>query len=133
MIKTAEVIEFFDRLAPGWDENLVKDEEKINRILYNARVFEGSTVLDVACGTGVMIPYYLKRNVASVTAVDISPEMARIAGSKFPQENVEVLCADVEKTDFGVPGSAMCGGQDAPWLREALSHPEKVEIHVQVI
>ncbi len=36
----------------------------------------------------------------------------------------------VEKTDFGVPGSAMCGGQDAPWLREALSHPEKVEIHV---
>lgn len=101
MIKTAEVIKFFDRLAPGWDENLVRDEEKINRILYNARVFEGSTVLDVACGTGVMIPYYLKRNVASVTAVDISPEMARIAGSKFPQENVEVLCADVEKTDFG--------------------------------
>ena len=36
----------------------------------------------------------------------------------------------VEKTDFSVPGSAMCGGQDAPWLREALSHPENVEIHV---
>ena len=36
----------------------------------------------------------------------------------------------VEKTDFTVPGSAMCGGQDAPWLREALSHPENVEIHV---
>ena len=36
----------------------------------------------------------------------------------------------VEKTDFSVPGTAMCGGKDAPWLREALSHPEKVEIHV---
>ena len=36
----------------------------------------------------------------------------------------------VEKTDFTVPGSAMCGGKDAPWLREALSHPENVEIHV---
>lgn len=36
----------------------------------------------------------------------------------------------VEKTDFSVPGSAMCGGQDAPWLRDALSHPEDVEIHV---
>ena len=36
----------------------------------------------------------------------------------------------VEKTDFSVPGSATCGGEDAPWLREALSHPENVEIHV---
>lgn len=36
----------------------------------------------------------------------------------------------VEKTDFTVPGSAMCGGKDAPWLREALAHPENVEIHV---
>lgn len=36
----------------------------------------------------------------------------------------------VEKTDFSVPGSAMCGGKDAPWLREALSHPKNVEIHV---
>ena len=36
----------------------------------------------------------------------------------------------VEKTDFSVPGSAMCGGRDAPWLREALLHPENVEIHV---
>ena len=32
MIKTAEVIKFFDRLAPGWDENLVRDEEKINKL-----------------------------------------------------------------------------------------------------
>ena len=36
----------------------------------------------------------------------------------------------VKKTDFSIPGSAMCGGQDAPWLRDALSHPENVEIHV---
>lgn len=36
----------------------------------------------------------------------------------------------VEKTDFSIPGTAMCGGEDAPWLREALSHPENVEIHV---
>ena len=36
----------------------------------------------------------------------------------------------VENTDFSVPGSAMCGDEDAPWLREALSHPENVEIHI---
>lgn len=36
----------------------------------------------------------------------------------------------VEKTDFTVPGSAMCGGKDAPWLRDVLSHPENVELHI---
>ena len=56
----------------------------------------GKDVLDVACGTGVLIPDYLSRNVASVTAVDIAPEMVKICRSKFPQENVTVLCGDVE-------------------------------------
>ena len=36
----------------------------------------------------------------------------------------------VEKADFSVPGSAMCGEVDAPWLREMLSHPENVELHI---
>ena len=58
-------------------------------------------ILDVACGTGVMIPFYLDRGAASVTAIDISPEMARIAGEKFAGDpRVRVLCGDVEETDF---------------------------------
>ena len=36
----------------------------------------------------------------------------------------------VEKTDFSVPGSAMYGDVDTPWLREMLSHPENVELHI---
>ena len=36
----------------------------------------------------------------------------------------------VEKTDFSVPGSAMCGEVDAPWLRGMLSRPENVELHI---
>lgn len=57
-------------------------------------------VLDVACGTGVLIPDYLQRGAAQVTAIDISPEMARIAREKFPQENVTVLCGDAEQAHF---------------------------------
>lgn len=49
------------------------------------------SVLDVACGTGVLIPDYLERGAAQVTAIDIAPEMVRIAREKFPQENVTVL------------------------------------------
>jgi demethylmenaquinone methyltransferase/2-methoxy-6-polyprenyl-1,4-benzoquinol methylase len=101
MIETKEVIEFFDRLAPGWDAEMVRNDEIISTILDNAAVTEGKVVLDVACGTGVLIPDYLKRRVASVTGIDISPKMAEIAKAKFPQPEVMILCGDVETTDFG--------------------------------
>lgn len=95
-----DVIRFFDRLAPQWDADMVRNETVIAKILDGAGIRSGIHVLDVACGTGVMIPDYLSRGVASVTAVDISPEMVKIASAKFPQENVTVLCGDVEQTCF---------------------------------
>ena len=58
--------------------------------------FHPKTSMDLACGTGVLFPDYLARNVGSVTAVDISSEMVKIARSKFPRENITVLCGDVE-------------------------------------
>ena len=100
MIETKEVVEFFDRLAPGWDAEMVRSDEIIRTILDNAGVTAGKNVLDVACGTGVLIPDYLERNVASVTGIDISPKMAEIARSKFPQETVTILCGDVETAAF---------------------------------
>ena len=100
MIETKEVIAFFDRLAPDWDADMVRSDEIIRTILDNAEVCAGKDVLDVACGTGVLIPDYLARNVASVTGIDISPKMAQIARDKFPQEQVTILCGDVEETAF---------------------------------
>ncbi len=101
MIETKEVIAFFDRLAPGWDAEMIRNDEIINTILDNAGVEAGKDVLDVACGTGVLIQDYLERGVAAVTGIDISPGMATIAKEKFPQAGVEILCGDVETTDFG--------------------------------
>ena len=101
MIQTNDVIEFFDRLAPQWDADMIRSEEILARILDNAEVGAGQDVLDVACGTGVLIPDYLARGVSSVTAIDISPEMAKIAREKYPQPEVTVLCGDVETAEFG--------------------------------
>ena len=96
-----DVIEFFDRCAPSWDAEMIKNDTVIGRILDNAEVGEGMDVLDVACGTGVMFDYYLQRHVASVTGIDISPEMAKIASSKFAGEGrVQVICGDVEEYPF---------------------------------
>ena len=100
MIDSREVIAFFDRLAPDWDAEMIRSDEIIAAILDKAEVSAGKDVLDVATGTGVLIGDYLARGVASVTGIDISPNMARIAQGKYPQENVKILCGDVERTDF---------------------------------
>ena len=97
-----DVIAFFDRCAPTWDAEMIKNDAIIGLILDNAEVGEGMDILDVACGTGVMFDYYLERNVASVTGIDISPEMAKIAAGKYADKNnVQVICGDVEAETFG--------------------------------
>ncbi|MCF0142011.1 MAG: class I SAM-dependent methyltransferase [Parasporobacterium sp.] len=102
----ADVKEFFDKLAPGWDDGLVKNDAIIATILDNADIREGVSVLDVACGTGVMIPYYLDRGVRDITAIDLSDEMIRIASEKFQGLNgadvsIKFICDDAELADFG--------------------------------
>lgn len=100
MIEQKEVIAFFDRLAPGWDADMIRSDEIVHTILDNAGVEAGMDILDVACGTGVLIPDYLRRGASSVTGIDISPKMVEIAQEKFPQAQVTILCGDVETTDF---------------------------------
>jgi demethylmenaquinone methyltransferase/2-methoxy-6-polyprenyl-1,4-benzoquinol methylase len=92
------IADFFDSCAPWWDADMIRNEAIITTILDNADIRGGMDILDVACGTGVLFPDYLKRGVASVTGIDISPEMAKLAAAKFPE--VTVVCGDVEETAF---------------------------------
>jgi demethylmenaquinone methyltransferase/2-methoxy-6-polyprenyl-1,4-benzoquinol methylase len=47
-----------------------------------------------------LFPDYIHRNVASITGVDISPEMVKIAKEKFHDSKVEVICADIQTVDL---------------------------------
>lgn len=96
-MKKQDIISFFDNCAGCWDEELIRNDKVIEKILDNCGIDKGVCVLDVACGTGVLFPDYIKRG-AVVTGIDISPEMVKIAKEKFP--NVNVICGDVEETDF---------------------------------
>lgn len=51
---------------------MIRNEPVIRTILDNAGIRAGVDVLDVACGTGVLFPDYLARDVHSVTGVDIA-------------------------------------------------------------
>ena len=104
-MKKETVISFFDKCAPWWDDDMIRNEDIIATILDNTGIRPGIRVLDVACGTGVLFPDYLSRGVAEVIAIDISPEMAKIAAAKFPQ--VHVICGDVEEAEFPHPFDAV--------------------------
>ena len=100
-MQKSDVIEFFDRCASTWDAGMIKNDTIIGKILDNAEVGPDMDILDVACGTGVMFDYYLERNVASVTGIDISPEMAKIAAAKYAGNDlIQIICGDVEETAF---------------------------------
>ena len=93
-----DIIKFFDNLAEGWDAEQIPKDAIIEKILDNGGVEEGKDVLDVACGTGTLFPFYSEINVKSVTGIDISPEMVKIAKKKFPE--TEIICGDAEEYIF---------------------------------
>ena len=100
LMNKQNIIDFFDRLAPDWDSNMVRHEEKISAILDFSGVRENVKVLDVACGTGVLIPDYLARNVNKVIGVDVSPAMIEIARAKFSDTRVSFINGDIEELSF---------------------------------
>lgn len=113
MLDQKEIQQFFDRLAPDWDADLVHDDAVIDRILTLGGVTDGCRVLDVGCGTGVLFPDYFARGV-QLTAIDVSPEMVRCAQAKFPQ--AQVLCGDAAQ--FAFPPAAF----DAVMVYNAFPH-----------
>ena len=124
-----DIIEFFDRCAPWWDEDMIRNEDIIAIILDNGGITANIDVLDVACGTGVLFPDYLGRNVRSVTGIDISPEMAKIAAAKFP--HVKVLCGDVETAEFDKPFDAIMVYNAFPHFPDPARLIETLSRHVK--
>lgn len=99
-----KIISFFDGKAPVWDKaSPISSDDIVNTILDNAGVVKGVSVLDIGCGTGVLVPYYLERDAASVIAVDFSEKMIETAKAKFADPRLKFVCADAETTDFGGP------------------------------
>lgn len=89
-----EIRGFFDRLAPTWDQSCHHDERVLSAILTLAACPSGGRILDVACGTGVLLPYLLKLEPEALHAIDLSPEMADRAAAKYTDPRVTVRAAD---------------------------------------
>lgn len=78
--------EFFNAIASRWDSMEINSlPEKVNVILDAVGVSEGASVLDLGTGTGVLIPYLLKRvgPGGRVKGVDGSEGMLAQARAKY--------------------------------------------------
>ncbi len=88
---------FFDKLAEEWDLSFTaEDLERLSHLVDTLGVTRGMDILDLGCGTGVLFDL-LRRKVGpdgSVTGVDFSSEMTRVAHRNFPFDNVKVVEAD---------------------------------------
>jgi demethylmenaquinone methyltransferase/2-methoxy-6-polyprenyl-1,4-benzoquinol methylase len=92
---------FFDDIAFVWDVKCRDSMNKINDILDHADVSAGCTVLDVACGTGILFPFYLERGVREVTGVDISPNMIDQAHTTHSDPRITLIVGDAEQVSLG--------------------------------
>ncbi|MDE6479081.1 MAG: class I SAM-dependent methyltransferase [Muribaculaceae bacterium] len=99
-------IDFFDALAPSWDENEIRSTpERVKHILSELTISKGMEVLDLGTGTGVLLPYLseIVGPEGHVTAIDLSEGMLSIARKKYGHlENVEFLRLDFEEEQ--IPG-----------------------------
>ena len=91
--------EFFNSMAPNWDEICIFNMDNINRILQLAKVGEGHRIVDVGCGTGVLIDPLLQCGVKEIYAVDLSKAMIDKAREKYCNPSVRFEATDFLRTD----------------------------------
>lgn len=94
---------FFDKLAEEWDLAFTSEDlERLNHLIEKINVRPGMDILDLGCGTGILFDLLRRKTgeKGTVTGVDFSLNMIRIAHRNFPFENVNVVDADVTMLPF---------------------------------
>jgi len=91
--------DFFNSRASTWDEKAAeKDESRLKAMAARLDIKSGATVLDVGTGTGIFVPFLLKKigREGNLVCLDFAEEMLKIAKAKGFKGNIRYLCADIE-------------------------------------
>lgn len=89
--------EFFNKKAATWNQTVHHDTRKINALLDMVGIYKGFRILDVGCGTGILVPFLMERvgQEGLVTCIDISDQMIRIAREKYKYPNLSFVVDDI--------------------------------------
>lgn len=91
--------DYFNSRAAAWDEKSAEnDMSKLEAMIARLDIRPGAAVLDVGTGTGVFIPFLLKKigREGRLTCLDFAREMLKIARAKGFEGNISYLCDDIE-------------------------------------
>ena len=89
---------YFNEKAATWDETVAeKDTTKLERMAENLHIEHDSALLDVGTGTGVLVPYLLRKigSHGRLVTLDLAEEMLKRTQAKGFNGNIEYLHADV--------------------------------------
>lgn len=90
--------EYFDQLAPTWDEELTPERlQCLGNIVKELGIEPGYYVLDIGSGTGVLLPFLIAEvgDEGKIVALDFSAEMLCQAQAKNFPPMVSFAQADV--------------------------------------
>lgn len=94
---------YFNGKADVWDEQVAeKDHARLQRMADNLDIQPGSTVLDVGTGTGVFVPFLLRKIApqGKLVCLDYAERMIEKARSKKFEGQIDYVCSDIHTTDF---------------------------------
>ncbi len=91
---------FFDSHADTWDTDTYDAEQrlKIRRIIADMPLFKNQDILDVGCGTGILVPLIREKigEKGKLIGLDISKGMLKTARRKYRQNSPHLICACAE-------------------------------------
>jgi predicted TPR repeat methyltransferase len=90
--------EFFNALAESWDKTRAHKPAHLAKLVKRTRIRTNQSVLDVGCGTGVLLPFLREAagTDARIVGIDIADNMVKIAAEKMREYvNVSVLRSDI--------------------------------------
>ena len=90
-----KMIDFFNNLAPKWDEMCTHNPQKIQTLLNLIPLKKHTHILDVGCGTGILESFLLEYDPEKIVAVDIAEKMIEEAKKKYQDPRIAFKCTDV--------------------------------------
>jgi ubiquinone/menaquinone biosynthesis C-methylase UbiE len=94
----------FNDLAPRWDQlpGPADPWSRVARFVERATRGQADWILDIGCGTGILLPYLLQAcpPVTCVVELDFAEDMLRENARKVPDQRVARLCADAQSLPF---------------------------------
>jgi ubiquinone/menaquinone biosynthesis C-methylase UbiE len=109
-MRTEEKRAFFNQIAPTWDDMQQDDEQAksgVRNFVQCAYLNGAKNILDVGCGTGVLVPHLLTAypDAKLFIELDFAEEMLAVNRAKYSDPHIVRLSGDA--TDLLLPDESM--------------------------